>query len=318
MIYYIRDEEGSLIGLKYNNEIYYYIKNMQEDIIGITDSNNNLLCSYLYDSWGNIISIKDNNGNIIRDTSHIGIINPYRYRSYYYDNETKLYYLNSRYYNPEWGRFINADGIIGANKDILGYNLYAYVGNNFVNSSDSNGKKKKSKTWGWFKNVASNLFEKALDFASDIFGSKSYATTPVEGAYSTMNTGLGISAETGTVEVCSIGEDKPITFYSEMTDLTGGGIELNIMNFNINVNSTKYNKSISVSHKFSDTKSYGVTIGADLSKQSIYAKADYIVQLSNNKSISKYIREDVSIFYLIPIPIKSVDFNPFPYVKYAY
>jgi len=94
VIYYIRDEEGSLIGLKYNNEIYYYIKNMQEDIIGITDSNNNLLCSYLYDSWGNIISIKDNNGNIIRDTSHIGIINPYRYRSYYYDNETKLYYLN--------------------------------------------------------------------------------------------------------------------------------------------------------------------------------------------------------------------------------
>ena len=94
MIYYIRDEEGSLIGLKYNNEIYYYIKNMQEDIIGITDSNNNLLCSYQYDSWGNIISIKDNNGNIIRDTSHIGIINPYRYRSYYYDNETKLYYLN--------------------------------------------------------------------------------------------------------------------------------------------------------------------------------------------------------------------------------
>jgi len=167
VIYYIRDEEGSLIGLKYNNEIYYYIKNMQEDIIGITDSNNNLLCSYLYDSWGNIISIKDNNGNIIRDTSHIGIINPYRYRSYYYDNETKLYYLNSRYYNPEWWRFINADGIIGANKDILGYNIYGYVGNNPVNNSYDNGHFFK-KAWNWVKKKAkqvTNVVKKVVSSA---------------------------------------------------------------------------------------------------------------------------------------------------------
>jgi len=72
--------------------------------------------------------------------THIGNINPFRYRSYYYDTETKLYYLNSRYYNPLWGRFLNADGIIGANKDILGYNLYAYTSNNFVSSYDINGK----------------------------------------------------------------------------------------------------------------------------------------------------------------------------------
>ena len=130
MIYYIRDEEGSLIGLKYNDTMYYYIKNMQEDIIGITDSNNNLLCSYLYDSWGNIISIKDNDGNIINDTSHIGIINPYRYRSYYYDSETKLYYLNSRYYNPEWGRFINADSFVYTAQDMHSTNMYVYTENN--------------------------------------------------------------------------------------------------------------------------------------------------------------------------------------------
>ncbi len=139
MIYYIRDEEGSLIGLKYNDTMYYYIKNMQEDIIGITDSNNNLLCSYLYDSWGNIISIKDNDGNIINDTSHIGIINPYRYRSYYYDKETKLYYLNSRYYNPEWGRFINADIYVDTKQDINSTNMYSYTGNNPVNRIDVDG-----------------------------------------------------------------------------------------------------------------------------------------------------------------------------------
>ena len=139
MIYYIRDEEGSLIGFKYNNTVYYYIKSMQEDIIGITDSNDNLLCSYEYDSWGKLISIKDNNGSIITDPSHIGYINPFRYRSYYYDNETKLYYLNSRYYNPEWGRFINADGIINSNLDFISYNLYVYVSND-IHLSDNSGK----------------------------------------------------------------------------------------------------------------------------------------------------------------------------------
>ena len=127
MIYYIRNEVDNLIGFKYNNNIYYYIKNIQEDIIGIIDSNNNIIARYTYDTWGNILSITDSYNNSITDTDHIGCINPYRYRSYYYDTETNLYYLNSRYYNPVWGRFINADGIVGANQDILSYNLYAYI-----------------------------------------------------------------------------------------------------------------------------------------------------------------------------------------------
>ena len=137
MIYYIRDEEGSLIGFKYNNTTYYYIKNIQEDIIGLTDSSYNLVCSYEYDSWGKLISIKDSNNNVITNTSHIGYINPFRYRSYYYDNETKLYYLNSRYYNSEWGRFVNADGIINGNLDFISYNLNVYVSNNPVFAQDN-------------------------------------------------------------------------------------------------------------------------------------------------------------------------------------
>ena len=142
MIYYIRDEEGSLIGFKYNNTIYYYIKNMQEDIIGLTDSSYNLVCSYEYDSWGKLISIKDNNNNIITNSSHIGYINPFRYRSYYYDNETKLYYLNSRYYNPEWGRFVNCDTsdiLLYEFEEIHQYNLFSYVLNSWINKIDDNG-----------------------------------------------------------------------------------------------------------------------------------------------------------------------------------
>ncbi len=73
---------------------------------------NNEMVTYEYDSWGKIQRIKDAYGNNVTSSTHIGKINPYRYRSYRYDEETGLYYLNSRYYNPEWGRFINADGIV--------------------------------------------------------------------------------------------------------------------------------------------------------------------------------------------------------------
>ena len=138
VIYYIRSA-SELIGLKYNDNISYYIKNNQNDIIGITDSNYNIIANYKYDCFGNIVSITDDEGSIITNNNHIAIINPFRYRCYYYDRETNLYYLNSRYYNPEWGRFINADGIINGNTDIIGHNLYAYCSNNPVGNMDSEG-----------------------------------------------------------------------------------------------------------------------------------------------------------------------------------
>ena len=129
-----------LVGFKYNDNTYYYIKNLQDDIIGILDSNYNIVAKYEYDSWGNITSITDsNNTNISGDATHIANINPFRYRSYYYDRETNLYYLNNRYYIPLWGRFLNEDGIIGANPDIIGYNLYAYCSNNPIMNTDPSG-----------------------------------------------------------------------------------------------------------------------------------------------------------------------------------
>ncbi len=139
VLYYMYSEADELIGFEYNSIPYYYLKNNQNDIIGIIDANKNVLAKYTYDSWGKIISIKDNNNTEITSNTHIANINSFRYRSYYYDSETKLYYLNSRYYNPEWGRFINADGTIGANEDILSYNLYIYVSNNPVNNVDIDG-----------------------------------------------------------------------------------------------------------------------------------------------------------------------------------
>ena len=156
MIYYIRNEVDNLIGFKYNNKLYYCSKNLQNDIIGILDSNYNLIVNYKYDSWGNIISITDSNGTPIMDSNHIGIINPFRYRSYYYDTETNLYYLNSRYYSPVLKRFFNVDCILGANQDIMSFNLYTYCGNNPIINIDMAG------------NFLTNIIDNIKSYASSV------------------------------------------------------------------------------------------------------------------------------------------------------
>lgn len=103
------------------------------------DDSFNLLAIYEYDSWGKILSIKDSNGNEITDLSNIALMNPIRYRSYYYDDEINMYYLNSRYYNPEWGRFVNLDSIIGELGNAKSYNMYIYSFNNPIMFSDIDG-----------------------------------------------------------------------------------------------------------------------------------------------------------------------------------
>ena len=137
VIYYSYDENGELIGLKYNNTQYYYVKNLQGDIIGILDSDLNEVVKYTYDSWGKIISVKNASGQEITDQNNIAHINPYKYRGYRYDKETGLYYLQSRYYNPEWDRFLNIDSQL--NNNLVGNNLYAYCNNNPVNLADYSG-----------------------------------------------------------------------------------------------------------------------------------------------------------------------------------
>ena len=92
------------IGFRYNGGIYIFTKNLQGDIISVVNAfSGETAASYVYDSWGKVISA----------TGTLADINPIRYRGYYYDTETGLYYLQSRYYDPETGRFINADDVIG-------------------------------------------------------------------------------------------------------------------------------------------------------------------------------------------------------------
>ena len=143
---------------KYNDEDldhdFYYKKNLQGDIIGIIDTNGEEIVKYVYDAWGNHKAYNAKTNDLLDISSYesyintsnleqfIAIKNPFRYRSYYYDFETGLYYLNSRYYDPELGRFINADdtAILSEGKEFInGLNLYAYCNSNPVMHSDQTG-----------------------------------------------------------------------------------------------------------------------------------------------------------------------------------
>jgi len=119
--------------MRLNGIEYYYIRNAQGDIIGLFDKSGTQVVSYVYDSWGKVISTT---GTLALT---VGVKNPYLYRGYRYDDETGLYYLQSRYYNPEWCRFINADATGGKLGALLSHNLYTYCLNNPVNMEDLRG-----------------------------------------------------------------------------------------------------------------------------------------------------------------------------------
>ena len=140
---FLYDASGTVYGIEYYagdattpTEIRYLVRNLQGDVIGEYDETGAITATYTYDDWGNILSYTGD-----------GSYNPFRYRGYYYDSETGFYYLNSRYYDPETGRFLNADCLISTS-DLTGLNMFAYCGNNPVNMSDSSGQLPK-----WIKNT---------------------------------------------------------------------------------------------------------------------------------------------------------------------
>ncbi len=132
-LHFFYDSKSSIIGFTLNGGAYTYLKNLQGDVIGIVDGNGNKLAEYSYDSWGNIIS----------QSGPLSYINPIRYKGYYYDSDTGMYYLQSRYYDPALRRFINADDqtmIPGLSiNSLFGCNLFIYCNNSGILNSDQNG-----------------------------------------------------------------------------------------------------------------------------------------------------------------------------------
>ena len=132
-LFYRYDNDGRLsMIVKYlfsNSTNYYYnvVTNTQGDVVALLNGSGENVVNYTYDAFGNVISIKNASGNTITSSSSIAYQNSIRYRGYVYDNETGLYYLQSRHYDPETGRFINCDDpdYIGTNDTFTGWNGFA-------------------------------------------------------------------------------------------------------------------------------------------------------------------------------------------------
>lgn len=121
---------GTPLSFTMDGSLYYYETNLQGDVVGITDTSGNSVVRYAYDAWGNVQITKDH---------QIAMLNPLLYRGYVYDWETGLYYLQSRYYNPGWGRFISSDTYVSTGQGLLGNNMFAYCGNSPISRYDLTG-----------------------------------------------------------------------------------------------------------------------------------------------------------------------------------
>ncbi len=158
---YVYDEKGSPIGLQYRTGAYaagifdyfFFEKNLQGDIVAIFNETGDKIGTYSYDAWGVCTTTNLSNGST--DQAIVNIYNPFRYRGYYYDVETGYYYLQSRYYNPNWCRFINVDSQLGVGLTLKGCNLYVYCNNNPVILIDPTGE---WPDWGTIADVAVNAF----------------------------------------------------------------------------------------------------------------------------------------------------------------
>ncbi|MBR6410831.1 MAG: RHS repeat-associated core domain-containing protein [Clostridia bacterium] len=205
---YLYDENGAPIGFRYRTPNYaknvfdgfFFEKNIQGDIIGIWDQSGTKIVSYTYDAWGNMTVSGTG-------ASTIGSKNPFRYRGYYYDTETGLYYLQTRYYNPIWGRFINADRFVNGNSNITGFCGFAYCSNNPIRYVDPRGEwvvfdwiaDKANEIGNWFSNT----------FGAAVYNSNSYDPISVETFFCGCETGICASS-------VIVGDNsKPITFFAQ-------------------------------------------------------------------------------------------------------
>ena len=236
---FIYDDNGQALGFYYDTNLndsnpgtkYYYVCNAQGDVLQLRDHTNAPVANYYYDSWGKLLGITDANGNAITAFNSVAVLNPIRYRGYFYDTETGFYYLNSRYYDPQIGRFINADSVIsGASGSLQGYNLFEYCNNNPVNKIDSTGDWPK-----WIKKIGSRLVHTVKIVYRIV-------TSPFKAFRAKIGGGVGIGAK------CEINVKKTPIKIGAATSITDS-ITYEKGKFDVR-NSTSTNVGISIADSF--------------------------------------------------------------------
>ena len=148
------------LSVNYNGTEYFYVKNAQGDVTGLVNASGTRGVTYTYDAWGNLLTTT---GSM---ATTLGAQNPLRYRGYVYDTETGLYYLQSRYYNPGWGRFINVDAYLSTGQGFNGHNMFAYCGNNPISRYDVGGMFWKETIRGSFQAINNAGIERGIDTAA--------------------------------------------------------------------------------------------------------------------------------------------------------
>ena len=149
-MHFYYDAQSRPAMVAFNGAYYMYLHNLQGDIVGLVDSSNNIVVEYKYDAWGKPTLKR----SLTTAYDTLATLNPFRYRGYVYDEETGLYYLRSRFYNPAWDRFVNADIYIIASVEAVSTNVYAYCRDEPVKHSDIMGK--------WWFNDCVNWFNKNI------------------------------------------------------------------------------------------------------------------------------------------------------------
>ena len=210
------------------------------DIVQIRNSEQSVVANYHYDAWGKLLSITDANGNAITSQSHAATLNPLRYRGYVYDNETGLYLTGTRYYDPEIGRFINADGYVSTGQGLAGYNMFAYCGNNPVNRADSTGM-----FWEEIGDFFPNVWNGIKTWAKNTFGAGSSTTVTIAKTETPVIPDPSpITIKTGTKTTQTISKhgdsSKPISVYAnedaqQPIKSSSAGININIFDLTLNL-----------------------------------------------------------------------------------
>ena len=192
------DGVGNPYAMQTGGAIYYYVTNLQGDVVALLDASGSTVASYAYDPYGKVLSAE----GTMAET------NPLRYRGYYYDTESGLYYLQSRYYDPATCRFVNADNaaVIAVSPEKANWdkNLFAYCDNDPVNRKDDGGE-----LWEEVIAVGKGIFTGAL-----IFGAVALGVTVV--AAITVATG-GVGTAVAATMITTFAEVSAVTFFSATT-----------------------------------------------------------------------------------------------------
>ena len=281
---YFYDENGSVLGIVYGGENYYFRKNFRGDVLAILTASGEVVVEYSYDPWGNILAV---NGSL---ASTLGADNPFRYRGYYYDTESCFYYLNSRYYDAKVCRFVNADSYVSTGQGLLGYNMYAYCLNNPMNRVDYYGH--------W------SVWDKIKEFFSDTFGAGASSTGRVgynttEHVPSVFN--WLVTVTTGSyvevVESTLGNSDKPISVNANYrTDnpwLSSASLSINIDRFNLSFNLGLEDTGLSGTWH-SDDESNTIGVSADIYNAKVGFESANTKTISENSSQTVYTNTSIT------------------------